>query len=279
MKMAIICHPDDQWEAERIADEAKRNSLDVEILNYTNFQIKIVENKLDILYQDVLWSTPHLAVFRSSNFQSEKIKYEEIAFILRSLIHKNGGRILNYEAMKIGPFGKLRQQYELSMRQISGVDTFYGYLDPPYLPIVQKPLQGSSGDGVKLVADLTATQYDNLSVYQKVMESGCDYRVMVVDGVALGAIERRAVKGAFVANVSKGGSAKKIDLPLEVMQMAVDACKLFGLEYAGVDLIKDTNSAWHVLEINRFSQFRGFEKATGINVAEAVVKLMLEKKD
>lgn len=279
MRLTIVCNPDDQWEAERVADEAKLKNLEAEILHYENFQVKIVESEFRIFYKDIDWQIPEMTVFRSSNYLSKKIRYEELAFVLRDATHRNGGRILNFEAMKIGPFGKLRQQYELSKSQMSGVDTYYGVREMPYLPIVQKPLQGSSGDGVRLISSLQELKLDELSVYQKVMESGCDYRVMVVDGVALGAIERRAVKGKFVANVSKGASASSIELPKDVLKLAVDASGMFGLEYAGIDLIKDIDGGWHILEINRFSQFQGFEKATGINVAGAVVNLMLKKKD
>ena len=60
----------------------------------------------------------------------------------------------------------------------------------------------------------------------------------------------------------------------QILKLAVEASGMFGLEYAGIDLIKDIDGGWHILEINRFSQFQGFEKATGINVAGAVVNLI-----
>jgi len=274
MDFVVICNPDDRWEADRVVDEAKIKKLGAEVLHYENFQVQIVGGELTIFYKNTEWKMPKWVVFRSANYLAKKTRYDELAYILRDHVSKNGGIVLNYNAMKIGPFGKLRQQYDLNLGKLSCVDTYYGFQKPSFLPIVQKPLQGSSGDGVRLVSSESEIKIEELSVYQKVMERGCDYRVIVIGGKAVGAIERRAADDMFVANVSKGATAKSVELAHEVIRLAEQATDLFGLEYAGVDLIKDLEGGWHILEINRFAQFQGFEKATGINVAGKVVKYL-----
>ena len=35
--------------------------------------------------------------------------------------------------------------------------------------------------------------------------------------------------------------------------------------------MKDNNNYWKVLEVNRACQFQGFEKATGVNVAQNLI--------
>lgn len=278
MRLAVVCNQDDEWEAKRIYDEANAIGIDVELCNYDCFSVKIVESKVNILYRDALWNIPDIGIFRSSNYNKKKIKFEELAYILRDTIIDSGGKVFNYTGINIGTFGKLRQQYALAKSGFAHIDSFYGLENAPYFPIVIKPLHGSSGDGVQMINDQSRKIETTDTLMQKVMQKGRDYRVMILKGEALGAIERTALKDVFVANVSKGASARTILLDREVLQIAVDVAKLFGLEYAGVDLIKDDDDHWHVLEINRFAQFQGFEKATGINVAKKILESLLKEK-
>jgi glutathione synthase/RimK-type ligase-like ATP-grasp enzyme len=50
-----------------------------------------------------------------------------------------------------------------------------------------------------------------------------------------------------------------------------------GLDYGGVDIMKDEGGKNYVLEVNRACQFKGFEKSTGINVAKRVVEMLVSK--
>ena len=52
--------------------------------------------------------------------------------------------------------------------------------------------------------------------------------------------------------------------------------KVCKLDYCGVDIMKDREGNNYILEVNRQCQFQGFEKATGINVAKAVVEMMIK---
>ena len=56
-------------------------------------------------------------------------------------------------------------------------------------------------------------------------------------------------------------------MPIEYLGEA----KIFKLDYCGIDLMKNEDGDWIVLEVNRACQFEGFEKSTGINVASKVV--------
>ncbi len=48
------------------------------------------------------------------------------------------------------------------------------------------------------------------------------------------------------------------------------------LFYAGIDFINDGTS-WLAIEINTSAQFKGFESATGINVAGKIVDALIGK--
>lgn len=272
MNIAIICNQDDQWEAERIRAEALMLGHQAELYTYDGFSLQLVACVLTITYNDIPWIVPQIGIFRSAHYKDNKVTYDELAYVLRDTIVRQAGYVLNYKAMNIGTFGKLRQQYDLSKNGLSPIDSFYGSSTLPYVPIVAKPLHGSSGDGVRLVTQLQEVIEKKDMILQAVMQQGLDYRVMVVGGIALGVMERRAVEDSFVANISKGASAVAATLSLGVTKLATDVATLYKLEYAGVDLIRDKQDCWHILEVNRFAQFQGFEEATRINVAKALVK-------
>jgi glutathione synthase/RimK-type ligase-like ATP-grasp enzyme len=60
-------------------------------------------------------------------------------------------------------------------------------------------------------------------------------------------------------------------------EIAEKVAKVCGLDYCGVDIMKDNDGNSFVLEVNRQCQFQGFEKSTGINVAKSVVEMFLKR--
>ena len=68
------------------------------------------------------------------------------------------------------------------------------------------------------------------------------------------------------------------ELSEEDKRVAEKVALVCGLDYAGVDIMKNEKGESFVLEVNRQCQYQGFEKATGINVALAVVEMLLDKR-
>jgi len=90
----------------------------------------------------------------------------------------------------------------------------------------------------------------------------------------LGAMRRSATGKEFRSNYSLGGRVEKWELSETDRNLAEKVAKVCGLDYCGVDIMKDEEGNSYVLEVNRQCQFKGFEESTGINVAREVVKLM-----
>ncbi len=107
--------------------------------------------------------------------------------------------------------------------------------------------------------------------------SGSDYRVLVLGGKILGTIKRTAQNGDFKANISLGGKAESMETPQELLEISKKIIKEGNLFYAGIDFVK-SDKGYLALEINTSAQFKGFEEATGINVAEKLVNELLENK-
>lgn len=151
-------------------------------------------------------------------------------------------------------------------------------------PLVLKKAVGSRGLAVWLVRDQEELQstvsehflnkVGELSVgivLQKYLESshGRDRRVIVLGNTILGAMERRG--SGFHANISAGGSAKKVELSEESAHLALKATRLTGLDFAGIDLLYDgTKSTWVVGEVNSNPGLQ-FEDITGVSVTTAIL--------
>jgi RimK family alpha-L-glutamate ligase len=143
-----------------------------------------------------------------------------------------------------------------------------------------KPIFGSLGHGMVRVNEpevarriVRALEQTRTVFYiQKAIDhGGRDIRVFVVGSAVLGAIERRAPEGEWRTNVAIGGSATPLELPDEWAQLAVRAANAVGADYAGVDLLPARDGRVFVLEVNGIPGWEGFQKATGIDVAGAIV--------
>jgi ribosomal protein S6--L-glutamate ligase len=149
------------------------------------------------------------------------------------------------------------------------------------LPVVLKILQGTQGAGVMLVhtpislgsvLDTLRTLDQDVIIQQFIVEgAGRDYRVFVVGDQVIASMLRTAPQGEFRSNIHRGGQGNIVQLPPEYKKAAIRAARVFGLHVAGVDLMESDRGPM-VIEVNSSPGFEGIEKATGINVAGAVIK-------
>jgi tetrahydromethanopterin:alpha-L-glutamate ligase len=147
--------------------------------------------------------------------------------------------------------------------------------------VVIKPVFGSMGHGLVRVSDPDVAlrvvrpleQMRSVFYLQRAIDhDGRDVRAFVVGGCVLGAIERTAPSGEWRTNVARGGSARAIDLPPAWGQLAIRAAAAVGAEYAGVDLLESREGELFVLEVNGIPGWQGLQRATGIDVAGAIVE-------
>jgi RimK family alpha-L-glutamate ligase len=146
--------------------------------------------------------------------------------------------------------------------------------------VVIKPLFGSMGHGMVRVSDLDVAfrvvraleQLHAVYYVQRTIDhAGHDVRAFVVGGRVLGTIERRGAKGEWRTNISRGGSARAIDLPSAWETLALRAARTVGADYAGVDLLPAQDGTVYLLEVNGIPGWRGLQQATAIDVAGAIV--------
>ncbi len=148
-------------------------------------------------------------------------------------------------------------------------------------PVVMKLVSGTQGIGVMLAEKLQAIEStidtlwnlgQDILIQECIQESvGRDVRVIVVGGKIVAAMRRQARIGEFRSNLHRGGIASPIALPESYKKLAIKAAKVSGLEVAGVDLL-EANSGPKLIEVNSSPGLEGVERATGINVARAILE-------
>ncbi len=104
-----------------------------------------------------------------------------------------------------------------------------------------------------------------------------DLRVYVVGDSVVGGMIRSAPEEEWRTNVALGGSVSAAGdvLTDEVTRIALDSAHAIGLDYAGVDLIRDEDE-WYVLEVNPTAGFKGFFEATGHSPAPHIARAAIE---
>lgn len=153
------------------------------------------------------------------------------------------------------------------------------------LPAIIKLIRGTQGVGVMIASTLQEVQGivdtfwelgQEILLQEFVRESeGRDLRALVVGKQVVGAMRRKAKKGEFRSNLHRGGRGKPVELSPPYAQTAVRAAQVVGLEIAGVDMLESAEGP-KVMEVNSSPGFEGLERATGKDIAGAMVDRALE---
>lgn len=148
-------------------------------------------------------------------------------------------------------------------------------------PLVIKLLEGTQGVGVVLAETRKAAesviaafkQLDaNILVQEFIKEAnGEDVRAFVVGDKVVAAMKRKGPDGDFRSNLHRGGTATRIKLTPEERSTATRSAKKLGLKVAGVDLLR-SNHGPLVMEVNSSPGLEGIERASGKDVASAVIE-------
>src|SRR6185369_16994606 len=148
-------------------------------------------------------------------------------------------------------------------------------------PAIVKLQQGTQGIGT-MIAETSQAVHALLETFwamgqdivlqEYVRESkGRDIRVIVVGGRVVACMRRVAKPGEFRSNLHRGGKGNGLRLPRTYRSVAVRAAKAMGLEVAGVDML-ESRTGPKILEINSSPGLEGIERASGVDVAGAIVQ-------
>jgi RimK family alpha-L-glutamate ligase len=152
--------------------------------------------------------------------------------------------------------------------------------------LVAKPLFGSQGKGLRRINEvpLTAPLEAGVAYLQTWLppngERYLDWRVLVIGNRAVAAMRRESQH--WVTNIAQGAKprAEDIDAPenADLAEWAVHAAHALGMDYAGVDLMRDAEGKPFVIEVNGVPAWRGLQRVTPTNIADALATDLIERK-
>ncbi|MBR5250784.1 MAG: RimK family alpha-L-glutamate ligase [Clostridia bacterium] len=105
---------------------------------------------------------------------------------------------------------------------------------------------------------------------------GKDLRLQVV-GNKVVATMMRYNENDFRANVTNGGKMLNYQPNTAQIDMALKACKLLSLDFGGVDILFGKDDTPVLCEINSNAHFINLSNCTGVDVADCIVKYVLEE--
>jgi ribosomal protein S6--L-glutamate ligase len=152
----------------------------------------------------------------------------------------------------------------------------------PGCPLVLKPLFGSQGKGLRLIAspdDLPeAEEVARVYYLQRLVAPARtawrDYRVLVCAGEPVAGMIREG--DSWITNVHQGGRALPWAVPDAVGDLAVRAAATVAVDYAGVDLIDDGAGGYLVLEVNSMPAWSGLQRVSAAPIAATLAARFLE---
>ncbi len=153
-------------------------------------------------------------------------------------------------------------------------------------PIILKVVGGMRGVGVIKVDSLPAlysiTDYldtiESKYIFREFIDSSSSARLVVLNGEVIASVEYGSTGNDFRSNSRLSGTSvieKTYDE--KIQKAAIEATRLRGFAFGGVDIMIDKGGKYYVLEVNFPFGFPEVQKITGIDVAEKMICFLMNK--
>lgn len=154
-------------------------------------------------------------------------------------------------------------------------------------PMIVKPINGKQGKGIYLLKTVTEMRDYTNQFFQQRVDADIpiffqtfvtfvkEYRIFVIDKKIIGLVVKVKKKGVIVANAAQGATFIPIENPQQVIVEFILDHLSNGIY--GADVAIDTTGAIHLIEANASPNWKAFQEATGIDVADAIIQDTLRK--
>ncbi len=148
--------------------------------------------------------------------------------------------------------------------------------------LVQKPLFGAQGIGLRLIASLDdLSPPDEVNGVYHLQEfvppahaQHQDWRIFVCAGRVVASMIRHGTN--WITNIKQGARAKAAIASQELCDLAVRAAASVGADYAGVDIIQAPDGRFLVLEVNSMPAWNGLQRVSRVRISDHVVDAFLD---
>lgn len=291
MDIILFTNGPKAYAPKRLVEEAKKLKISLQVIKYKDINITYTTDGIELTLKDRKMPVPRGVFLRGLG---EDSIYNPTRTAIIVFFKLNGSKLLNEASFSKWPsLDKATQHINLATAHLPVVESFsFPSKDEVKkwsrnaYPYIAKDIIGSSGidvfkisgssDMTKLLEKFNSNLKIKSLLFQRFLPNAEDLRIIILDGKIIGAMKRIAQPGNFLSNYSQGGSVRLYDIEndLEAGRLALEVSELFKLDYCGVDLMKNNEGKWVVLEVNRACQFEGFEKSTRINVAQKIIKYL-----
>jgi ribosomal protein S6--L-glutamate ligase len=285
MKIGILSRNTALYSTTRLAEAARARGHEVDVVDYLRCYMNITTRKPTVIHggKRLRFDAVIPRIGATHTFYGTAVvrQFEMMGVLTANnsqAITRSRDKLRSLQLLARAAIGLPVTGFAHSIRDIDGLLASVG--GPP---VVIKLLEGTQGIGVVRAETQQAAesviaafrQLDaNILVQEFIEEAGgADIRAFVVGGKVVAAMKRQAPPGEFRSNLHRGGQAEKVKLSPEERSIAVRASKTMGLNVAGVDLIR-SNHGPVVIEVNSSPGLEGIEKATGVDVAGAVIEFL-----
>lgn len=289
-RIAVLSRGPRLYSTRRLVEEARLRDVDIAVLDPMQFSLFVADQYIGILHGGNRFEfdavIPRIGHSITRHGVSVLRHLEQLDVwcansstgILQSRDKLHSGQILARNRIPTPSTSYVRDMKDIE-RAIENVGG---------LPVVVKVTQGTQGQGVflrhtihetrNLVQGLLMTGKAVL-IQQYIAEShGKDVRAFVVGDRVVASMRRKARGREFRSNYHLNGTVEKVDLPEEYAEAACRAARVLGLNVAGVDLLEGDDGPL-VLEVNSSPGLEGIEKASGVNVAGAIIDYVVSESD
>jgi RimK family alpha-L-glutamate ligase len=148
--------------------------------------------------------------------------------------------------------------------------------------LVQKPLFGAQGKGLRLISSLAdlASPEDVNGVYYlqefipPAQRHHQDWRIFVCQGRVVASMIRHGSN--WITNIKQGARGKAAIASQEIAELAVRAASCVGANYAGVDIIQAPDGRFYVLEVNSMPAWNGLQRVARVHISDHLVDAFLD---
>ncbi len=285
MKIAILSRKASLYSTSRLKEAARQRGHEVRVIDYLRVYMNITSHKPTVMYGgDAVTADAIIPRIGASNtfYGTAVVRQFEMAGVYSAnesqAISRSRDKLRCLQLLARAGVGLPVTAFAHSPKDINRLIEIAGGA-----PLIIKLLEGTQGVGVVLAdtdkaAESVIAAFRQLDTYILVQEfiaeaGGSDIRAFVVDGKVVASMRRQGAPGEFRSNLHRGGSADAIRLTPEERSTAVRAAKLMGLKVAGVDMLR-SNHGPVVMEVNSSPGLEGIERATGVDVAGAIIDFL-----
>lgn len=267
----------------RLVEEAVKRGVDLRIVGIAD--VTVCQSK-DNAYEmkEKIYHAGHLLT--PCDFVLNRYKYGHVKDAIGSLAKRtyNETEIFNVYINKYMQVRNLHSDGFLMPKYVLGTafTDYCAVAEKLGTPFVAKGLESSQGAEVFLIESeedwkTLMEQYAAEKEYlfeEYIAESyGRDIRFYSIRGEVVACMTREAVQG-FKANVALGAGVRAFPIDENIRQAAKDIYTQTGLDFLGIDLLFGKDKPYFC-EINVMPGIEGMERATGVNVAGAIIDTIM----